>query len=139
MDFSSMNMIAFFVALGLYILVIALDVVISWLDNALSIWLNYGNIVLHIAFLLSLMFVGVDIEIPVLAFMISLFSYSLSSYINYEYKKRRLEAITVVNEEVDNTGDKAGEQISEDLVEQSAVASTLEGEPIEQKAEEGIV
>ena len=88
MDFSSMNMTAFFISLGIYVAVIALDVLVPWLKKEISSWLNYVNIALHIIFLLSLMFVGVNIEIPVLAFMISLFAYSFSFYISYERHKR---------------------------------------------------
>lgn len=80
----SPDIIPLTISIILYVILLGLDVVVPWLKPALSRFLNYANITLHIAFILSLMFVGVYIEVPVLAFMISLFAYSLSSFFAYK-------------------------------------------------------
>ena len=93
MIFSSQNIdiLPLVIAVALYILILAFDVVVPWARGRLRAAINYISISLHIAFLLSLMFVGVYIEIPVLAFMISLFAYSFSSFIAYTREKKQKE------------------------------------------------
>ena len=111
MIFSSQttNIIALVIAVALYALILGLDVFIPWLKDKLSTIANYICIALHIAFILSLVFVGVYIEIPVIAFMISLFAYSLSSFFAYKREERQNEnaimPTTSEGEEENSTSD----------------------------------
>lgn len=56
--------------------------------------LNLVNIVLHIALMVPMMLAGFDISLAVMLYMVSVFCYSLSSYIRYalDERKRRKEA-----------------------------------------------
>lgn len=81
----SPDIIPLTISIILYVILLGLDAIVPWLKRGVSRFFNYANITLHIAFILSLMFVGVYIEVPVLCFMISLFAYSLSSF--FAYKK----------------------------------------------------
>ena len=88
----SPDIIPLVISTVLYAVVLGLDACVPWLKGRVHYIINYANIVLHIAFFLSLMFVGVYIEIPVLSFTVSLFVYSLASFSAYEKaKKQRCE------------------------------------------------
>lgn len=83
----SPDIIPFTISIILYVIVLGLDIITPWPRGKLASVLGYLNIALHIAFFLSLFFVGVYIEVPVLAFMVSLFAYSLSSCLAYKKAK----------------------------------------------------
>ena len=65
---------------------IALHIVSHFVSEKLSKILTFVNIGLHVALLFLLMYKGFTIEEAVLAYMISLFAYTLTAYLTYKLR-----------------------------------------------------
>jgi len=93
--------------------IIAIHAIAALVRDCASRILTYINIVLHLLLLIPLILYKFKLEEAVLVYMISVFAYTLISYIKYLLFERKAEGVSEIDNKKTDTGEC--EEVADDI------------------------